>query len=182
MKSNTESLSIENIELSARHHIDQLCLMQIGRIADEMRELIAVLSESVDLVTEDVSMAMTDADRDKLTDNGKTGIVVILPTGSMFEYPIGSLLDKEPPIDEVIERLENTGLLFSYSEGDVLKIDGRRYLDGAIQIFKTDPEGEVLPMTEEEIILARIEGTKMIRKVLQDGEPTYLFTLEKEEA
>lgn len=181
MKSNTESLSIENIELSARHHIDQLCLIQIGRIADEMRELTALLSASIDLITEDVELAMTDADRSKQTEEGMTGVVVILPTGNTLEYPISSLSNEEPPLDGVVERLGNTELLFSYSKENLSTFNGQKYLDGAIQIFKADTDGEVIPMTEGEVILARIEGMKMIRKLWQDGEMTYVFALEEED-
>lgn len=49
-------------------------------------------------------------------------------------------------------------------------------------VFKIDPEGEILPLEEDEIRNARIETMRMIRKIQLEEERPYVFALNKEEA
>ena len=49
-------------------------------------------------------------------------------------------------------------------------------------VFKATPEGEILPLEDEEIRNARIETTRMIRKIQLEEDRPYMFALDKEEA
>ena len=77
--------------------------------------------------------------------------------------------------------LGDTDLLFSYSEYDLFSIDNQDYIDGPIQIFKVDSEGMILPLTDDEILQARLEAMKMVRIVRDQGEAAYMFALTGEE-
>ncbi|MEE8886113.1 MAG: hypothetical protein SOI56_06025 [Eubacteriales bacterium] len=159
-----------------------LYLMQIGKICAEMQELTSMFSESISLISEAVDKAMQNADKAEITEEDRVGVLAILPTGEAMAFSIYINFDVYLPSEEIIERLGKTDFLFSYAKEDVLEINGKRYLENAILIYKTDPEGKILPMSEGEVILAKVEGKKMIRKLRVGGEETYVFALGKEGA
>ena len=108
------------------------------------------------------------------------GAIVVYPKGSFMEYPTTALAEKELFADEIIAQLGGSGLLFSYDAQDLVEIDGRKYLDGAIAIFRTDPEGELLPLDNEELLIARVEAMKLVRRIRIEGEYTFVFALEED--
>ena len=108
------------------------------------------------------------------------GAIVVYPKGSFMEYPTTALAEKELFADEIIAQLGGSGLLFSYDAQDLVEIDGRKYLDGAIAIFRTDPEGELLPLDNEELLTARVEAMKLVRRIRIEGEYTFVFALEED--
>lgn len=108
---------------------------------------------------------------------------MIYPDGNVFEYPLQDFKNyyEEDDEDEVITGLGDTDLLFSYSEYDLFSIDNQDYIDGPIQIFKVDLEGMILPLTDDEILQARLEAMKIVRIVRDQGEAAYMFALTGEE-
>ena len=108
------------------------------------------------------------------------GAIVVYPKGSSMEYPTTALAEKELFSDEIIAQLGGSELLFSYDAQDVVEIDGRKYLDGAMAIFRTDQEGELLPLGNDELLTARVEAMKLVRRIRIEGEYSFVFALEQE--
>ena len=108
------------------------------------------------------------------------GAIVVYPKGSSMEYPTTALAEKELFSDEIIAQLGGSELLFSYDAQEVVEIDGRKYLDGAIAIFRTDPEGELLPLGNDELLSARVEAMKLVRRIRIEGEYTFVFAIEED--
>ena len=108
------------------------------------------------------------------------GAIVVYPKGSFMEYPTTALAEKELFSDEIIAQLGGSELLFSYDAQEVVEIDGRKYLDGAMAIFKIDPEGELLPLGNDELLTARVEAMKLVRRIRIEGEYSFVFALEQE--
>ncbi|MDD5858994.1 MAG: hypothetical protein PUC99_01465 [Eubacteriales bacterium] len=171
------SFAMEDDEMIERYDAAQKCLLGMEKVTDDLGALIQAYAE--------LSLSIGNRIRKEISGKEeKTGCLVIYPDGNIFEYPLRAFIDyegDEDDDDEIITGLGDTDLLFSYSEYDLFSIDDQDYIDGPIQIFKADSEGMILPLTDAEILMARLETMKMVRIVRDQGEAAYMFALAGEE-
>ena len=170
------SFTMEDDEMIERYDAAQKCLLGIEKVTDDLGALIQAYAELSLSISNRIGKEIADREE-------KTGCLVIYPDGNVFEYPLQDFknYDEEDDEDEVITGLGDTDLLFSYSEYDLFSIDNQDYIDGPIQIFKVDSEGMILPLTDDEILQARLEAMKIVRIVRDQGEAAYMFALTGEE-
>ena len=173
------SFTMEDDEMIERYDAAQKCLLGIEKVTDDLGALIQAYAELSLSISNRIGKEIADREE-------KTGCLVIYPDGNVFEYPLQDFKnydeeDDEDDEDEVITGLGDTDLLFSYSEYDLFSIDNQDYIDGPIQIFKVDSEGMILPLTDDEILQARLEAMKIVRIVRDQGEAAYMFALTGEE-
>lgn len=171
------SFAMEDDEMIERYDAAQKCLLGMGKVTDDLGALIQAYAELSQSIGNRVRKEIADREE-------KTGCLVIYPDGNIFEYLLQDFMNYEEDDDdddEVITGLGDTNLLFSYSEYDLFSIDDQDYIDGPIQIFKADSEGMILPLTDDEILMARMEALKMVHIVRDQGEAAYMFKLAGEE-
>ena len=170
------SFAMEDDEMIERYDAAQKCLLGIEKVTDDLGALIQAYAELSLSISNRIGKEIAGREE-------KTGCLVIYPDGNVFEYPLQDFknYDEEDDEDEVITDHGDTDLLFSYSEYDLFSIDNQDYIDGPIQIFKVDSEGMILPLTDDEILQARLEAMKMVRIVRDQGEAAYMFALTGEE-
>lgn len=176
MLRNNYSFAMEDDEMIERYDAAQKCLLGMEKVTDDLGALIQAYAELSQSIGNRVRKEIADREE-------KTGCFVIYPDGNIFEYPLQDFMnyEEDDDDDEVITGLGDTNLLFSYSEYDLFSIDDQDYIDGPIQIFKADSEGMILPLTDDEILQARLEAMKMVRIVRDQGEAAYMFALTGEE-
>ena len=165
---------------AARLCAAERCMTLMEQMIDDFEELMIAYSQLSLYVGNEICnqirmLQKAEADEEDL----EYGAIVVYPKGSFMEYPTTALAEKELFADEIIAQLGGSGLLFSYDAQDLVEIDGRKYLDGAIAIFRTDPEGELLPLGNDELLSARVEAMKLVRRIRIEGEYTFVFALEE---
>ena len=166
---------------AARLYAAEQCMTLMEQMIEDFEELMIAYSQfslyaGNEICNQIRMLQEAEADDEDL----EYGAIVVYPKGSFMEYPTTALAEKELFADEIIAQLGGSGLLFSYDAQDLVEIDGRKYLDGAIAIFRTDPEGELLPLDNEELLIARVEAMKLVRRIRIEGEYTFVFALEED--
>jgi len=165
----------------ARLYAAERCMTLMEEMINDFEELMIAYSQFSLYVGNEVCnqiRMLQEVEDDE--DERKFGAIVVYPKGSSMEYLTTALAEQELFADEIIEQLGGTELLFSYDAQEVVEIDGRKYLDGAMAIFKTDPEGELLPLGNDELLTARVEAMKLVRRIRIEGEYSFVFALEQE--
>ncbi len=180
MNCSEEMICRENCR-AARLYATKRCMTQMEQMIDDFEELMIAYSQFSLYVGSEICdqirmLQETEDDEEDL----EYGAIVVYPKGSFMEYPTTALAEKELVADEIIAQLGGSELLFSYDAQDVIEIDGRKYVDGAIAIFRTDPEGELLPLGNDELLIARVEAMKLVRRIRIEGEYTFVFALEED--
>ena len=166
---------------AARLYAAEQCMTLMEQMIEDFEELMIAYSQfslyaGNEICNQIRMLQEAEADDEDL----EYGAIVVYPKGSFMEYPTTALAEKELFADEIIAQLGGSGLLFSYDAQDLVEIDGRKYLDGAIAIFRTDPEGELLPLDNEELLTARVEAMKLVRRIRIEGEYTFVFAIEED--
>ena len=166
---------------AARLYAAEQCMTLMEQMIEDFEELMIAYSQfslyaGNEICNQIRMLQEAEADDEDL----EYGAIVVYPKGSFMEYPTTALAEKELFADEIIAQLGGSGLLFSYDAQDLVEIDGRKYLDGAIAIFRTDPEGELLPLGNDELLSARVEAMKLVRRIRIEGEYTFVFAIEED--
>ena len=183
MMRNAEMIGTGDFAEETRLYAVERCLTLMEKIMDDFQDLMIAYSQFSLNAGEEVYRKMRmlqEFEEDE--DDADIGAIVVFPTGNVFEYSLKAVENDESFENEIIENRGNSGLLFSYAAQDLVIACGKKYLDGAMVVFKIDPEGEILPLEEDEIRNARIETMRMIRKIQLEEERPYVFALNKEEA
>lgn len=166
---------------AARLYAAERCVTLMEQVIDDFEELMIAYSQFSLCVGDEICnqiRMLQEFEEDE--EDGEFGAIFVYPKGSSMEYPTTALAEQELFADEVIEQLGDSELLFSYDAQEVVEIDGRKYLDGAMAIFKTDPEGELLPLGNDELLTARVEAMKLVRRIRIEGEYSFVFAIEQE--
>jgi hypothetical protein len=183
MMEERKELSRESYKTMNGKEAADRCLSLLQHLADDVGELLQSYTQLALLAggMEGNEIEEFDNEDRALDREWSTGAIVIFANGNVLEYPLRSLKNFEIPDDEIIEVLGDTGLLFSYCEDDLVITDDQDYLAGAMLVFRTDEEGEVLPLSDEDLLTARREAMKMLRIVKTDTEDGYMFELSRED-
>ena len=177
----SEEMTCRADSRTARLYAAERCVTLMEQMIDDFEELMIAYSQfslyAGNEICDQIRM-LQEADGDE--EDLEYGAIVVYPKGSFMEYPTTALAEKELFADEIIAQLGGSELLFSYECQDLVEIDGRKYLDGAMVIFKADPEGELLPLDNDELLIARVEAMKLVRRIRIEGEYTFVFALEED--
>lgn len=182
MMRNAEMIWNGDYTEEARLYAVERCLRLMEKIVEDFEDLMITYGQlSMNVGHEVCSKMQMLQEYEEDEDDAEIGAVVVFPTGSVFEYSLSAVMNDDSLEDQVIDHLGASELLLGYAEQDVVLVDGKRYLDGAMVIFKADPEGEVLPLEDEELHGARIEAMRMIRRIELEGIRSNMFALNSRE-
>lgn len=148
---------------------------------DEKRihETINVLVHLQDLMSAYLTILMqsTGSLQKETGSDGEIFMIKAMPDGMLVELPQHCIPEDDPPGDEVILDMPDSGLLFSFTKRDVSTICDTKYLFGMMDIIKADEEGKILPLTSAEIEEAREFVSERITKVTVNEEVHYALAL-----
>lgn len=176
----TEMIRRVDVATEARLYAVERCMTLMEKMIEDFEDLIVAYNQFSMYAGDEIHSKMRLLR--EFEEDEEIGALVVFPTGGVFEYSLSTVESEKAFEEKVIDKLGDSGLLFCYEEQDVIFVDGKKYLDGAMVVFKANLEGEVLPLEDEEIRNARIETTRMIRKIQLEEDRSYMFALDKEEA
>ncbi|MDY6305692.1 MAG: hypothetical protein SPL94_06995 [Oribacterium sp.] len=179
MENYAEEMTMRGLAAGARIRAARRCLMEMEKIFDDFEDMVHALCEPP-RYTDEAACIVPGRLQEKITEKDSIGAAVVFPTGRFLKYPLSSLEREEWFEDEIIESLGDTGFLFSYAAQDVVIVSGNKYLDGAMVIFKTDPEGELIPLDEDDLEKARDAACRMLKIFILNEERSIVFALEQE--